>query len=228
MVLKWDTPRGHLAKYKHSFGYHYREGILLTSSTEARDAAQHPTCTRQVPSQRIIQPKCQQCQGWETLVYSFSPTSHLPPDPWGHWSSSFLSGYTESTQAWEVLPRPPHFCQAASPPALFPWLRYNSSLCRSSGCHSICLFLPPNGLSSSLYLGSDFKRRRRRLIIKNVLPLYNYSISPVHFTFYLKVKCHAKPPYLLFVKPANPKHQSGGIRITWSYLFKNTNSQALP
>lgn len=100
-----------------------------------------------------------------------SPTSDLPPDPWGHWSSSFLSGYIESTQAWEVLLPPPHFCQAAPPPALFPWWMYNFSLCRSSGCHSICLFLPPSELSSSPYLGSDFKRRRRRLIIKNVLLL---------------------------------------------------------
>lgn len=31
-----------------------------------------------------------------------------------------------------------------------------------------------------------------------------------------------------FVKPVIPNHQSGGIRITWSSLFKNTNSQALP
>lgn len=32
----------------------------------------------------------------------------------------------------------------------------------------------------------------------------------------------------LYEKPVTPWHQSADIRITWSYLFKNTNSQALP
>ena len=32
----------------------------------------------------------------------------------------------------------------------------------------------------------------------------------------------------LYEKPVTPWHQSADIRITWSYLFKNTNSRALP
>lgn len=32
----------------------------------------------------------------------------------------------------------------------------------------------------------------------------------------------------LYEKPVTPWHRSADIRITWSYLFKNTNSQALP
>ena len=64
MVLKQGhgAPRGHLAvsgDISHSHDW---------SLAEARDAAEHPTRARTVPTTKGYWPQCQQCQGQKKLA----------------------------------------------------------------------------------------------------------------------------------------------------------------